>query len=319
MSKYISIFVLLYFSLIALVIDVKYNYKSLVGFENVNKKDKTIAFSLTCHECPDCVVDLIENIFTCFRHFNVYILISTDESILKDLTEKLDKYENVIIVTSRTGSIWANLQLFQQHIYNIKYLKDKHIEYDYFCFVASNEYFIKIVDPNIFTIKKNIEFPTETVQKRTDITDDELNTYYKNLKDKTNTEINVGQWKGAMEEDTYMHDAFKTEKMKIYKGYFEGTIIDKHWIEEMYDNYSKYNYLENSKNSNYPMEEIFINSYLKSKYNVTNLHSYCNFMNWSGKSLNGSFDDPFTLSVKPVSRNMDDETRVLLRNRVSSL
>lgn len=279
-------------------------YDLLELFEN-NKK--TIVFSLTCHENIDCVIDLINNIYRCFEDFNIYILISTNETINSQIM-KLDLDENIIIVTVRDDrhNIWANIDLFYQHIKNIIYLKNNNIKYDYFWFIASNEYFIKKINSNF--LENNI---IKNYTKK-ELSNDEVRNFYDNFLKNNQT----WHWYKVIKLDNYTINILKENNIILKYGRHESLVIPSHLALEIAEFYEKLKIQENSVYKKYPMEEIFIFSYLTSKYNLDKINTFCLIDDdikiedvYDKALINSSI-----VSIKPVKRNYNDSLRVRIRN-----
>lgn len=291
----------------------------------ITSEKTTIVFSLTCHECPECVADLICNINFCFPDFNNIILISTTESMEPKLNalfktnkeNNKDFFRNVKIVTVRDDnkSIWGNVELFQQHINNMKFIIDNDVQCDYFWFTASNEYFFKKVDASIFN---NVN----SCRRKTQYTDEEMNEYYSDyLKERQDS----SEWWGhsVIRKSTHFMNVMKESKMKIHVEFHESIILSKEMMEEIYYKYKSLHIYENMKEV-FPMEEIFVISYLNSYFDCNSLRIYCKLLNYddSYKNLSPeaildkvSKEDGF-ISLKPVQRNMDCPLRKLIKNKI---
>lgn len=290
--------------LLIIIINIILYSKPFEFFEN-NKK--TIVFSLTCHENIDCVVDLINNIYKCFEDFNVYILISTNETINKELL-KLKLNKNIIIVSIRNNNhnIWGNIDLFYQHIKNIKYLKTNNIDYDYFWFLASNEYFIK---------KVNLKFLESNViknYKKKELSTDEVNIFYDNFL------LNNHEWYwfNFIKLDTYTINILKKNNIILHGGRHESLVLPANLALEIADIYIKLKIQENSVYKGYTMEEIFIYSYLKSKYDLDIINTFCSIYttNIDENIYNEALLNDLVVSIKPVKRNYNDKLRIKIRN-----
>jgi hypothetical protein len=279
-------------------------YNPLEPFEN---DKKTIVFSLTCHENIDCIIDLINNIYKCFDGFNIYILISTTETINGQLV-KLNLDKNIIIVSVRDDkhSIWGNIDLFYQHVKNMMYLKNNNINYDYFWFIASNEFFIK---------KVNSEFIENNVIKnytRKELSNEEVKIFYDNFYI-TNPEWH---WYNSLKLDTYTINVLKENNIILQNGRHESLVIPSELALEIAEFYEKSEIQEKSIYRKYPMEEIFIFSYLTSKYNLDKVNTFC--LIDDTKDIDYVYDKALTddsiVSIKPVKRDYNDKLRTKIRN-----
>jgi hypothetical protein len=279
-------------------------YNLLEPFEN---DKKTIVFSLTCHESIDCIIDLIKNIYKCFEDFNIYILISTTENINNQLL-KLNLDKNIIIVSVRDNrhSIWANIDLFYQHIKNIIYLKNNNIKYDYFWFIASNEFFIKKINSSF--LENNI---IKNYSKK-ELSNDEVNNFYDSFF-KTNPEWH---WYNSLKLDSYTINILKENNIILQNGRHESLVVPSQLALEIAEFYEKVNIQEKSIYKKYPMEEIFIFSYLTSKYNLDKINTFC--LIDDNKHIEDVYNKALInnsiVSIKPVKRDYNDNLRVKIRN-----
>jgi hypothetical protein len=270
---------------------------------------KTIVFSLTCHENIDCIIDLINNIYKCFEDFNIYILISTNENINNQLI-KLKLNKNIIVVSVRDNNhnIWGNIDLFYQHIKNINYLKNNNINYDYFWFIASNEYFIKKV--NLKFLQTNI---IKNYQKK-ELCTEEVNIFYNNFL------LNNHEWDwfNKMKLDTYTINILKENNIILYSGRHESLVLPNNLALEIADIYGKLQIQEKSVYKDYVMEEIFVFSYLKSKYNLDKINTFCslNSTNIDENVYNEALLNNLIVSIKPIKRDYNDELRTKIRNSI---
>jgi hypothetical protein len=270
---------------------------------------KTIVFSLTCHENIDCIIDLINNIYKCFEDFNVYILISTTENINYQLIKlKLNKNTIIVSVRDNNHNIWGNIDLFYQHIKNINYLKNNNINYDYFWFIASNEYFIKKV--NLKFLQTNI---IKNYQKK-ELCTEEVNIFYNNFL------LNNHEWGwfNKMKLDTYTINILKENNIILYSGRHESLVLPNNLALEIADIYGKLQIQEKSVYKDYVMEEIFVFSYLKSKYNLDKINTFCslNSTNIDENVYNEALLNNLIVSIKPIKRDYNDELRTKIRNSI---
>ena len=270
-----------------------------------NNKD-TIVFSLTCHENYKCVIDLISNIKYYFSDFNIIILLSITENLLGDLKKITDN--NIIIVTVRNYNIWGNIYLFYQHILNYQYIKN--INFKYFWFVASNELFIKKVtkdflDNNTIIIENS---------KNSNI---DIKSYYEEFKKKEHNLI----WYNHLKKDNYTLKIFEENNITLHWMTHEGMVLPNNIMDEVASFYLKYDFINLSTYKNYPIEEIFVSSYLYSKYNLKNFNTFSFRYNYDNnykkkkytQIYNDTLKKPLILSLKPVARKNEDPLRILIR------
>lgn len=283
---------------------------------------KTIIFSLLCHENLDCIKDLIINIKLHSYNFKSYILISSKELIYK-LRDNYDFDENVIIVNVRGDiNIWGKMDIFQKHVMHMKYLYDYHIYFDYFWFVSSNEYFIKNIT-NEFLENNVIKiFDTKNPDPNYDI-------YYNNFINTPDNECWI--WFQKLKKDHNTLNIFKNNKIYFHEIIHEGIVLNKNLIDEIMIFFLENKIYEHSSYRDYPMEEIFIKSYILSKYNTSNFNSFCHrfyyenelmvkYKNNDCENLYNIFiNEPLTITIKPVNRQYNDCLRNFIRNKSNNI
>ncbi len=273
-----------------------------------------IVFSLTCHENVDCVIDLIENIKKCFSNFLISILISCTNNIYNELYLIIEqKYNFCKIITVRDirFSIWGNIHLLHQHMLNMKILIENNIKYDYFWFISSNEYFFKIVTPE--HLKKYVISPKEPNH----FTQQDISEYYDTLFNKHHEWV----WYKHIQKDTYLLKKFKENFIKIYNSPHEGTVLPYHIVNELYSFYLSLDIINNSTYNDYVLEEIFMSSYINSKYKIKNYNTFClhnihtkyGYLN-DTEYLQLLLKEPISVSAKPIKRDFNNTLRTMIRN-----
>jgi hypothetical protein len=274
-----------------------------------------IIFSLTAHENVECLCDLLINIKKCFVHYNILILLSITEN-LND--EKLKTYDFVRCVTIRENNlnIWGNIELFQQHILNMKYIYDNSINYDYFWMVSSNELFIKIISPDFLN-----NYAIKIVDNKQQIEID-YDDYFIN-------KVNNWEWYVMAKQDKHFVEYLYRNKFLLRASCHEGLVLPSNIVLELFNEYKTNELYEKSTFKNYVMEEIFISTYLTNKYIISN-----------NMSSNDVFPDTFCfrykytlgndasyeiieknlkchhVSIKPVIRNYNNSMRLYIRNNI---
>jgi hypothetical protein len=280
---------------------------------------KKIFFSLLVHENKDCFKDLFNNILYYASDFEVNLLISTTIDAYTFVKELADIYENIHIVTVRDNNvkIWGNIELFNQHILNIKYLIDNNIQFDYLWFMASNELFIKHIteehlDKHIIRIDGNKNCKKSFVNEE--------------FKDEMILHQNkrYHYWEDQFKKDSYTYSIFK-DNLIFYQ--IEGLVLDEGLAFEIHNKYNEYN-IYNIRNFNdYNLEELFIQSYLNLTYGIKNINYFCFRYLMSSDSNINNFNDteslyltcynhPHALSIKPVNRCINDPLRIAIRNKM---
>jgi hypothetical protein len=270
-----------------------------------------IIFSLTAHENLECLFDLLINIKKCFVHYDILILLSITEK-LND--EKLKTYDYVKCVTIRknTSSIWGNIDLFNQHILNMKYIYDNNITYDYFWFVASNEMFIKIIPPDFLN-----NYSIKIINKKQQNNNLNYEKYFKNLIE------NQAKWHWinlAKKDNNFMNYLY-ANKFVIYPCQHEGFVLSSDIVLEIFNEYNTNKLYKNSTFKNYVIEEIFMSTFLKNKYELSSLNTFCFIYKYT-ISENVSYEEIENnlkcrhVSIKPVTRKYDDPIRKHIRSKI---
>ena len=290
-------------------------YKRVEGF-NVSPDKPTIVFSLTCHECDVCVYDLILNIQKKFSDtFNIILLVSISDALLdgfnSTIKSKNNKIkENIQIVTVRDSDekMWGHMNLFHQHMLNVKYTIDHKIDYTYFWLVASNEMFIKKVTMN------DIAFIHKYKKISNKYTAKEIDDFYNDY------EKHTTGWDPEIIKNNHMIDVFKKNGMKIQIYQHEGLVLPKNLMEEIYHFYMDNDFYEKSDNKGYIMEEVLVGSYLDAFYKFENFHvmnlRYNMAKQYDNLSpyhiLEKALKENGIVSIKPVQRDIDNELRKLI-------
>lgn len=276
---------------------------------------RKIIFSVTAHESPGCLHDLIINIQKAFVHYDICILLSLTQGLNNCFD---NQYPFVKIITVREDSlpVWGNINLFQQHILNMEYLITNNIDYDYFWFVASNEMFFKIVPENYMD-----QYGLKIIDRKPKMNDEEYEAYYKEfLKDH-----HTWGWMSCLQNDEHLMNYLHTNKFVLRYLAHEGLVLPYHLTLEIYTEYKKNELYERSTYKPYVMEEIFIPTYIWNTYNVDNLEPNCFRYAYAIGSVDFDFNTIMNhlharhLSIKPVHRNYDNVIRTSVRNLLNSL
>lgn len=284
---------------------------------------KNIIFSITCHENYECVEDLIINIKYFSRFFKCYILLSLTENLKNNFNNYILN-DNVYIVSVRSNNsnIWGKIDLFHQHILNHKFTIDNNISYDYFWFVASNEYFVKDITKDF--LKKNV------IKKQYPFINSYPNQNYNNYYTNFMNSNHEWTWYKDLKKDKYAMNFIKNEKIYLSNIQHEGIVLDSFLMNEIYHFYLKSKINENSTFRSYCLEEIIISSYIKSRYSSLELKRFCNMFIYNGSLMekynnndyeylyNEFMNDELTISVKAVKRVYDDRFRIFLRDKMNN-
>jgi len=288
---------------------------------------KTICFSLLYHDNEECFYNLFYNVLYHSSNFKIYFLLSCTNNVSFYIQQAANMYENIHIVTIRNENIpiWGNIELFNQHILNINYLINNNIEFDYLWFLGSNELFIKHISEEYidkYTIKLNKEYnDNENDDNKND--DIYIKKEYRNeMISYQNKRYKI--WWDKFKKDTYTYNIFK-DNLIFYQ--IEGLILENKLAFEICKKYNEYK-IYNIRNFNdYALEEVFIQSYLYKMYNITEINYLCFrylMMNISNENSFKTIESlyktcyyhPYTLSIKPVNRTINDPLRQMIKNKM---
>jgi hypothetical protein len=269
-----------------------------------------IIFSITAHESVECLHDLIASIKKAFVHYDICILLSLTQW-LNDGFKNTYEYVKVVTVRDDNLPIWGNLNLFQQHILNMEYLFTNNIEYDFFWFVCSNEMFIKVVPEDYMD-----HYALKICDNKPQPSDQEYETYYNQFF----TSQHSWMWIEYMKKDEHMMNYLRENKFTLHSMGHEGLVLPCHFVSEIYAEYTKNELYAKSTFKGYVMEEIFVATYIRNKYNIINLEENCFlYVYKNGCGHNADYDTIMRnlgerhVSIKPVVRRYDDALRTAVR------
>ena len=272
-----------------------------------------IILSLTAHENLECLCDLLDNIKKCFVNYDILILLSITENLYN---EKLKIYDFVKCVTIRKNNYpsisGGNIDLFHQHILNMKYVYDNAITYDYFWFVASNEMFIKIIPPDFLN-----NYSIKIIDKKQKINDLDYDVYFKNLMNNTHS----WYWIDLIKKDNNFMNYIYRNKFILHGCAHEGLVLSSDIVLEIFNEYNTNKLYDNSTFKGYVMEEIFISSFLINRYTLSNnpktfcfRYIYTKGNISSYKEIENDLQE-YHVSIKPVRRDYNDSIRTYIRHK----
>lgn len=100
-----------------------------------------ILYSITAHESPECVIDLINNIFYFNKGLIISIIIHTNTYIFNELKDL--NIKNVFINPKILDKRYATIDILIGHIQNFTFSEYLNMKFQYFIPLASNCYFHK--------------------------------------------------------------------------------------------------------------------------------------------------------------------------------
>jgi hypothetical protein len=116
-------------------------------------------------------------------------------------------------------------------------------------------------------------------------------------------------------------EIFEENNITLHWMTHEGMVLPNNIMDEVASFYLKYDFINLSTYKNYPIEEIFVSSYLYSKYNLKNFNTFSFRYNYDNnykkkkytQIYNDTLKKPLILSLKPVARKNEDPLRILIR------
>jgi hypothetical protein len=102
-----------------------------------------IIYSITAHEFPESLNDLILNILYYNKKYNVCIVINTNEIIYNDVVNYSKLYNNVIVYPNPWTKNYVGYDIMKSHLQNAEYCFKQNIKSKYFIPLASNCLFHK--------------------------------------------------------------------------------------------------------------------------------------------------------------------------------
>lgn len=273
-----------------------------------------IAFSITCHEELSCVVDQILNFnfFTKNAIFLIHVNLCS-----QDLFEEISRFDfstlplgasTVFLNPERFDTGKSCFTLHKAHLSNLKLLRNKGIDFDYFILEASNSLFIKPGFQDHI-----INYTVGMGRSEYDIS----------WKDKMLSHATVKDF--CREKISESFDLKDHNLKSIHEGtFYRGDIID-----DVFCLVSELDSLcsERSDFPNYPTEELWFSIclYIVSNRKIVNFTNSLTYLPWH-RNLKWSLDDTISaingvgipndkFLIKRVERKFDDEIRSYIRNK----
>jgi hypothetical protein len=195
-----------------------------------------IIYSITCHESPECVVDLLKNI----RYFNkglkYLVILQINEYLHGYFSYNIrilnDEMENLIINNYVNNNKLYTFDLIEAHFNNFEIIRKTNFEY--FCLLASNCLFKKEITKKYLD---NLYLDKEKNKKERII----------------ETEV-VGKQLENFEKNYIINDLFRKQKMPLFIYQHESALYKKNIFEYIY-NYCKIYDLKNKVTFPIPFEE----------------------------------------------------------------
>lgn len=258
-----------------------------------------IVYSITYHEQPICILDHFMNILTFNHLYKIFIVCSINENVYNEL--KNIKLPPIIVIhpyirSPHARMLW-NTNLFAAHMNNFELVK--HIKFNHFCTLASNEMFIKNI--NLPDIENKIVLTKkEFVPASPEKIIDKLQSWvhYKPFLN------NFG-----------MCSFFIKNELEPFSLQHEGLMLPKHIMYEVSTLYKKDNFNNKTINmQDFLLEEVFIPTYIHNHYNFNNyVLTQRDFDSYHISMEEINKTDLY--SVKRVPRSIDHPVRRYIREK----
>ena len=100
-------------------------------------------YSITAHECPECVQQLYDNIIRYNAGLRVLVVFHINEA-LHAVVDSIPSHDNLLFNPTRTDKARFTASIFLAHLDNYRFVKG--IDFGLFCTLASNSLFVRQVD-----------------------------------------------------------------------------------------------------------------------------------------------------------------------------
>jgi len=256
-----------------------------------------ILYSLIVHESPECVLDMISNIYLANKKQKVYVIIHCNREMYILLTH-MTKNNPSLLEHFRINPQFFDKKLYQKdlmnaHYQNFQYMKKSGYIFDYFCLLASNCLFVKPFDMN--EIRENILDENEYTQS---------------------SENGLRNW--DFERKTFMNknliEFFLHHKMKIIHEAHEGAIYKRNVFDKII-HYTRRFELMKKIRTRIPVEELLLP--VLENYICNGLNPRICKVYWDRKNFTPTIEDinmKENYMVKRIDRKLNDRLRVYIRN-----
>ncbi len=272
------------------------NMENIKNNDNVKKYD--IIYSLVVHESPDCVIDLINNIYLCNSSQSVFIVIHCNELMFKSLIPYQNTMKNFILNSTYFNKKLFSKDLTKAHFQNFNFINSSNlIEFKYFCLIASNCLFIKSF--KLSDIENNIRPLSNYTQ-----------TFSNNL-------IGWDHHKKTINNINFIK-FLKNRNIKLVYNQHEGAIYHKDVFMKIINITKNHKLFKKIKNK-IPVEEVLIpilENYVSNGINPRICKVY-----WERKNYTPNKDDILkneNYMVKRIDRKINDKLRVFIRDKINN-
>jgi hypothetical protein len=247
-----------------------------------------IIYSIIAHESPECVLDLIKNIFAFHPFMNVGIVIHTN-IVLYEEVKRIHK-KHVWIHPEPFDKQWCSYGIFLGHVCNFNYVNSIGIIAKYFITLASNCLFHKSVCLEFIEEKINEDSMTYEPPKYMPPIPEWCQTY-------------------QLRCNSRFFTCFAQHNIPFINSYHEGTIFE--WtIFQKIVNFQDWWALKDIITIDFAFEEVLFPS-LYTYFTKKHVRSLCTLKDITLETLK-TLQNP---CVKPVPRIWDHPIRVELRKK----
>ena len=128
-------------------------------------------------------------------------------------------------------------------------------------------------------------------------------------------------WTNVAKKDTHFMNYLYKNKFILHISQHEGIALSSDIVLEIFDEYTRNKLYENSTVKNYPMEEIFLPTFLINRYHLNQfvtfsfIYKYRLPSNSSYKAIKNKMES-HNVSIKGVTRNYKDRLRRNIRDNI---
>jgi len=254
-----------------------------------------IIYSISCHEEPDCVIDMIQNIFYYNKDICCNIVVNTNVHMFDELKKRQIESPCVFLEDNPTNKRIESYDILKSHISNFLYCRKNAITSTFFIPLASNCMFHKPVCLN--TISSSVV--------------NSIHTSYK-------VNYNKWHWRNFFKNPRMIHTLESSGISEFYPSQHEGVVIPYDIMGQIVDLTIEKN-LEQLVEYNTVFEEIILST-LYIHISGKQLYSLCKVF-WNKPNYLPNINDiqrePLPC-VKRVIRAYNDPIRVWIRTQASN-
>ena len=258
-----------------------------------------ICFSITCHECPICLIDIFERIRLLAPNSCAVVSCgaTSGEEFYQAVKHISSFYNNVYVNPAQHEAGWGDGRLVNLIMSNFQWAW-KNIDFEYFWLEASNAL---IVNPNIEEFVSSFDIGATLT--------------------KVTPELKDWPWTEHVLSDPLINELCQKLNLDYpYGGQHEGLFAKKDLFKKIYDEIREFLPFDAH---NYPREESFMQTVISTFYDqYRTTRAGCTM--WINnetleKVVNKDYEwmaNNNTYSMKPIPRDPNNDVRVFLRERI---